>query len=220
MDDLTVLLERAAARPRGEPRVIGTGGTRRHPVVALSAGLLTVVVAVAVVALSARHDGSSRPPAPPVTGGAVDRDGVAAVLPPGWYASASPTAPWLTSPHEVMSFATAPIEGSADDGRNRAACPSEIPEVGVDAARPRGAFVWIGDLAGGATHAPAAARPRSFAGADWHALCELPGVETRGTTFRESGRELVVTVVVGEDAPADVRRQVDDLLDSVEVRPR
>ncbi len=221
-DELSTLLGRAAATPRGGPHVTPPRAPRsRVPFVALAAGLVTVLAVVAVVVVATRGAGPSEPsPTPTAAGVRVGDDGVSVVLPDGWHRSRVPTAPWLHSPHEVLAFADAPIADGPDDGANHAACASEIPEVGVDAARAGGAFVWIGDLSGGATFDPPPERPRSFADASWRPLCALTGMETRGTTFTEGGRDLIVSVVTRSDAPAEVRHQVDELLDSVSVTPR
>ncbi len=221
-DELSTLLERAAMRPGRDPRVTPPPAARvRMPLVAVAAGLIAVLVVAGAVAFATRRSGRATP-SPTSTAAAevrTGRDGVSVVLPDGWYRSRVPTAPWLHSPREVLALADAPIADVPHDGANHAACPSEIPEAGVDAARTGGAFVWIGDLSGGATFDPPPERPRSVADAAWRPLCALEGMETRGTTFTEGGRDLIVSVVIRADAPPEVRRQVDELLDSVSVTP-
>ena len=137
-------------------------------------------------------------------------------IPPGWYHSEEPLAPWLSDPHEILSIATTPI-APIDAPGNQAACPSEIPKAGVDAIGTRGIYVWLGTASRTFAASPIP-RPTSFARAPWNDLCPLgDGAVSQGLVYEDAGREIVVSVVIGAKATRQQRTELYSMLDSMQL---
>jgi len=123
-------------------------------------------------------------------------------IPAGWYRASEPLAPWLASPQEILSVATLPLSPSPRPG-NQAACPSEIPKVAVDAIRPDGAYLWIGEWTPGQGLYTSEPRPDHAINLHWRNECPLPnGISAAGATFRDQGRDFSVHMVLGRTAAA------------------
>jgi hypothetical protein len=123
-------------------------------------------------------------------------------IPAGWYRASQPLAPWLASPQEILSVATEPLSPSPLPG-NQAACASEIPKVAVDAIRPDGAYLWIGEWTPGQGLYTSEPRPDGASNFHWRNQCSLPnGITASGATFRDQGRDFSVHMVLGRTAAA------------------
>ena len=133
-------------------------------------------------------------------------------VPVGWFRSVRPLAPWLHSPHEILSIATVPVAPSTQPG-NQAACPSEIPKVAVDAIGRDGAYVGIYEWIRGEGSYRAEPRP-GHAALPWVRECPLPnGVTAFGATFTDGNRDFTVHMVLGADA-GGLRSEIYAALDS------
>ena len=134
-------------------------------------------------------------------------------IPAGWFRSERPLAPWLHSPHEILSIATVPVAPSRLPG-NQAACPSEIPKVAVDAIGRDGAYLGIYEWIRGEGSYGTEPRPEHAALLHWVRECPLPnGVTALGATFTDGNRDFTVHMVLGADAGA-LRAEIYAALDS------
>ncbi len=240
MPDISSVLERAASAPTRGPDVEGPLRRQQRTRIAVTtSATCAVVAAIAVFAMVLQPQHRKErvqvvEPPPPVTTTATSH-GASIDVPPGWYVTAKPLAPWLSSPFELFSIATTPLEPappvSVDPGlctpataqtllpvegcdTNQAACPSEIPLVAVDGIDPDGAYLWIGQWRGG-IYEPAP-RPSTFDGLELHALCALPrGLRAYGGAFRDGATDFEVTIMFGPDAPAARRAEINRMLDSL-----
>jgi hypothetical protein len=221
MPEITSVLERAAATPTREPEVdrAYTRGRRRKAARSLAVAAACIVVLVAVVAVVTTGSAPSRvqvksAPAPlPTPHAATSADATIDVA-PGWTTSSEPLEWWLTSPFELFSISTSPLPASRHDVGNDAACPSEIPAAAVDNLPPDGAYLWIGEWSGGLYQT--APRPPTFSGVAMNAACPLPrGEQAFTATYRDRARDFTVNYVLGPDAPASRRTDIDQMLNSL-----
>ena len=146
--------------------------------------------------------------------------GLTLSLPPGWQRSAESLTPSLTEPRERFSAGTFPLR------YRRGGC-NHVPDGALRAMGPRDGFVTIlerGHGAGGTEFEP---RPRRFATvavADPRGDTSMCSRDTSGRLeywmpFRDAGRRFYALVVLGRDAPADVRDQAFAILDRLRFDP-
>jgi hypothetical protein len=227
MPDIAAVLERAAAEPTRAPDLEGgrRRARRRRLVTRVGAVGVFIVIVAGVVAVSAGEprrvrvqNGPASTAAPQPTT-ATSHDATIAVV-PGWTTSPQPLAWWLDSPFELFSIATASIPPSPHTAPNEAACPSEIPQVAVDNLPADGAYLWIGEWRPGVGLFQSSPRPAqfSFETAPAAPACLLPrGERAFNAIYHDapSGRDFVVTYVLGSSAPtsrlADINRMLDSL---------
>jgi hypothetical protein len=220
MPDIKSVLERAAAAPTRAPEV---DAPYRHGRRARSFrnGALAAVLIVAVVAVVATTRSSSpaghrvvvQTPPPPEVASSADADITVAA---GWVTSTEPLAWWLHSPFELFSISTSPLPPSPHVNPNEAACPSEIPAVAVDNLPADGAYLWIGEWRPHEGIYTTAPRPPTFSGVAMDPECPLPrGEQAFGATYRDGARDFSVTYVLGPDAPASRRAEIDQMLNSL-----
>jgi len=219
MPDITSLLERAAAAPGGAPDIERPLQRKRW---ARAGAALTVcaVVALVVVVAPGRSKSHVVVSTPPTSAEqqpqSVRRADATIDVLPGWYASDKPLAPWLHSPFELFSISTTPGVQPLANVANCAACASEIPKVAVDAIGTTGAFLWIGEWRPGEGEYEAAPRPNTFDGMVLSPGCNLPhGMKPYIGAFRDGARDFTVSYLIGPDAPASARADIDRMLDTL-----
>lgn len=227
MGDISVLLTRAAATPTRGPDVddaLRKTRRRRAAVRLTTAALLAAAIALAVsstlqtnrtqklrVVAGTSTVTTTLPETPAEFRDATHRFSIE--IPVGWFRSEQPLEPWLHSPHEILSIATAPVSPSPLPG-NQAACPSEIPKVAVDAIGRDGAYLGIYEWIRGEGSYGTEPRPAHAALLDWVRECPLPnGIVALGATFTDGNRDFTVHMVLGADAAAR-RSEIYAALDS------
>lgn len=219
MPDITSVLERAAATPTRAPDLeVPLRRARRRRVVR-DLGVVVVCAAVAFGVLAYDRSPSRRVrvtgPAPAVLQTVTSHD-ADIILAPGWTSSSEPLAWWLHSPFELFSLSTSPLPPSPHLQPNEAACPSEIPAVAVDNLPADGAFLWVGEWRPHEGLYETVPRPSTFSGVVMNAACPLPrGEQAFSAIFRDTARDFTVTYVLGPDAPASRRADIDQMLDSL-----
>jgi hypothetical protein len=150
----------------------------------------------------------------------IDARGDTIWLPSGWYRAATPIAPQLVNPRELLSFATFPFELVPSD----AVCVGDAPPAAAVAAMESDdVLAWMVEWfpAGGLTPSADAVEPRP-------AHFDPTGLEPRDCVaqiapylrsgsflFSDQGRVFDIYVVVGEDASPERERQLYDALDSL-----
>lgn len=220
MGDIRELLERGAALPIGRPDVDGPY-RRRHRTLSRGIALVTcAVVATALVVVVLQRNpsglGSDEVRTLPGVGAPYSDDvnGFSIQIEPGWTRSSAPLRPWLASPREILSIATAPLVPSTGSG-NQAACPSEVARVVVDGIGPGGAYLSLdqGGLGNTGTYEPRSARAADLT---WNRGCPLPdGKRVEIASFHDAGRDLIATAVFGPQASTARRTEVYRMLDSL-----
>jgi hypothetical protein len=146
-------------------------------------------------------------------------------LPPGWQRAPESLTPRLTEPRERFSAGTFPLR-YVQGGCNH------VPDGALRALGPRDGFVTLLERGRGAAGTEFEPRPHRFASiaaADRQGDTILCSPDATGrlefwTPFRDAGRSFYALVVLGRDAPADVRDQAFAILDRLRfdpnVRPR
>ncbi len=226
MGDISTLLARAAETPTRGPDIEGAlrHARRRRTALRLAAtaflGAALAIPAYATLRPKPAHQVhvgggatvTTAPPAPPVEyHNAAHHYSIE--IPVGYFRSEQPLEPWLVSPHEILSVATAPVIPSPLPG-NQAACPSEIPKVAVDAIGRAGAYLGIYEWIRGEGIYGTEPRPARAALLHWRPECPLPnGITAFGATFTDGNRDFTVHMVLGADATAR-RAQIYAALDS------
>ncbi len=223
MADISTLLDRAAATPTRGPDIDGPfRRARRTRVAARSIAAMVIVAAIAVTVFAvvlptrdhlrvASTTTTTVTSVPSEFHDATHRFTIQ--IPAGWYRAQQPLAPWLHSPHEILSLATVPLSPIPLDG-NQAACPSEIPKAAVQRMGPGDAYLWIGEWIPGEGTYTAEPRPERAADLHWQHECPLPnGITAVGATFRDGTRDFSAHLVFGADATAR-RAELYTILDS------
>ena len=231
--DPQAIWERGRRRRRGRTALVGT------------AAVVVVALLVAGLRLGGRHDGVSirtddptttdAPPATINTRGpgwttVVDRDaGFTIDVPPGWVATTDNLIPMLTSPVEIFSAATYPLERPADPEQQSAGCDAQIPASAVQGG-PADVFATIQDAQAG--------RPEIFppgttlskrtdhtigdgsfefvpSRTDFScAARQRLGTDARWIWFGSDTRSFYLAVVIGPDATGETRKMLWLMLDS------
>lgn len=218
MPDITSVLERAAAAPNRAPQVDEPyRHARRARAVRVGVfAVLVVAIAAGTVVVSTRPSGHrvvvQAQPKPNI---ASSHDAEITVA-PAWSVASTSLAWSLHSPFELFSISTSPLPPSPHLQPNEAACPSEIPAVAVDNLPTDGAYLWIGEWRPSEGLYQAAPRPTTFSGVAMDAECPLPrGEHAFGATYRDGTHDFSVTYVLGPDAPATRRSEIDQMLNSL-----
>jgi hypothetical protein len=226
MGDISTLLARAAATPTRGPNIEGAlrHARRRRTAVRLGAmALLGAAIALPAyftlrpkpthkVHVGGTNTVTTAPPASPFEYRNPTHH-YSIEIPAGWFRSDQPLEPWLESPHEILSIATASVVPSPLPG-NQAACPSEIAKVAVDAIGRDGAYLGIYEWIRGQGQYGTEPRPDHAALLHWVRECPLPnGITAFGATFTDKNRDFTVHLVLGADAQAR-RAQIYEALDS------
>ena len=225
MADLQSLLEHAAASPSRRPDV--ERPYRRRHRGRRSSLVLVVLLAAAAAGVAITHQSSApgtrvqvRPPGPavPKPAPALYRDPtdrMSISIAPGWQREPHALRPWLYSPHEILSLATAPLAPTPGAG-NHAACASEIAQVVVDGIGPEGGYMSIDEWRPGQGLYTAGPRRRRAADLDWAAGCKLPnGMRDQIATVRDAGRDFTITLVFGSGERASRRAELYKMLDTL-----
>jgi hypothetical protein len=141
-------------------------------------------------------------------------------LPPGWQRAPDSLTPQLTEPRERFSAGTFPlryVQGNCN----------HVPDGALRALGSRDGFVTLLERGRGAAGTEFEARPRRFASiaaADRQGDTILCSPDATGRLefwmpFRDAGRSFYALVVLGRDAPADVREQAFAILDRLRFDP-
>lgn len=220
MPDITTALERAAATPRTEPEIERPLRRQRTRRIATTAVSCCLIVGGTVAVLTSRHREPVRvalgqvPRLQPATH-LTSHDASIEIM-PGWYASSDPLAWWLHSPFELFSIATSPLPPAPHKAANEAACPSEIPQVAVDAIADDGAYLWIGEWRPHEGEYMPSPRPSMSDGLELQPGCTLPrGEKAYLAVLRDGTHDYSVTFVLGKDAPPSRRDDINKMLDSL-----
>jgi len=236
MPDIISVLERAAAVPTRAPDLDRPHRRTRARRIALVSAALVILLAasLSVFALSSPHRVTVRVVATPSTSTTSQPgSGSLQLLPTyhdaknhfaigifdGWRPSSGTLAPWLHSPHEILSLATVPLAPSSLPG-NQAACPSEVPKVVVEGIGHDGAFVGIYEWIKGEGVYSAEPWPAGGAGSlHWGPGCRLAtGAPVQIATFTRNGRDFSVTKVLGPGA-VSADAEIDAMLNSFAPTP-
>ncbi len=241
---------REAARPPTPPDPMsawteGRARRRRRHVGTGALGLAAAALLFAGLALSAgRHDDRSvftdpgtTVSVPPVT---IDTSGTGWTtmtdpegrftidVPPGWAATTDNLVPWLTSPVEIFSAATHPLERPADPEQQSAACDAVVPVAAVQGG-PTDAFATIQDAEAGRDvfppDAPVTRQVDHVIGegsfeqvpsrTDFScAARQAPGTDARWIWFGADGGTYYLAVVIGPDASPQTRAELWAMVDS------
>ncbi len=228
MADISTLLDRVAATPTRGPDVETPwrrARRRRFAARSIATALIVAAIVVTVVGVvrpKREHlyvGSTTTTTAVPAASQFHDATNHFTItIPAGWYRAEQPLAPWLVSPHEILSLATVPLAPIPLDG-NQAACPSEIPKAAVQHLGPDDAYLWIGEWIPGEGTYTAEPRPPASAALHWQHECPLPdGITATGATFRDQNRDFTVHLVLGGHASAR-RTQLYAILDSFHPDP-
>lgn len=246
--DLKTIMRAAASAPGPpDPQAFWERGRRRRRGRVALVGAACVVVAMALLTgldLGRGHDRVSvqtnspsttaAPPSTIDTSGAgwttvVDRDaGFTIDVPPGWAATDDNLVPQLTSPVEIFSAGTYPLERPVDSAQQEARCDPILPLAAVQGG-PADVFATIQDARLGlGVFPPDATVTRQvdhvvgegsfeFVPSRTDLSCaarQRPGTEARWIWFGSETRSFYLAVVIGPDASGETRKMLWLMLDS------
>jgi hypothetical protein len=180
---------------------------------------LIVVLALLQASDDAGTDERSVAAPPPWTHTIDPKRGFTLSLPPSWEAATESLTPDLGDPREVLSVGTFPL-------RYRAGACSHMPAGALATMGPADGFVTIQERGRdpGSKWTEFRRRPARFADVATPARTDVDEcVEGRHVVFwipfTDAGRHFYVLVVLGVQAPADVRAQAFEILDHLRFDP-
>jgi hypothetical protein len=186
--------------------------------VAIAAAVGVVVIVVAVSLLRGAGGTDERPVGRPGDGWTTSIDdarGFEVSVPPGWRLSAESLTPKLTDPRELLSAATFPL-------RYRDSTCNHVPAGALETMGPADGFVTVLERGRdpGSSWSEFPPRPGNFGdgatperGDVAGCLRGEPSVVEYWIPFTDADRHFYAMVVVGPDAPAEVRADAFEILD-------
>jgi hypothetical protein len=193
--------------------------------VALAATAVVLVVVAVTLLRGSDPVGTDERPAtqPPQTWVTTvnDQRGFKVSVPPGWQLSAETLTPRLTEPREVLSAGTFPL-------RFRESSCNHVPSGALAAMGPRDGFVTVQERGRdpGSSWSEFPPRPKRFADQATPERGDVAGCLNGGPSlvefwvpFSDADRHFYALVVVGADAPPEVRAQAFEILDRLKFDP-